>query len=107
MPGRGRPTSPWWAHFQAVHGCIQISRFLVMNLECAADFRVVRCLHCDQLLGMNFEWWGPFRFKDSFFLDQFHGERATEKLKQLVEDQMEAMGKNNNEVVQNAEHLNI
>ena len=50
MPGTGRPTSPWWAHFQAVEGCIQISRFLVIYLECAGDFRVVRCLHCDQLV---------------------------------------------------------
>ena len=50
MPGTGRPTSPWWAHFQAVEGCIQIIRFLVMNLKCAGDFRVARCLHCDQLV---------------------------------------------------------
>ena len=50
MPGTGRPTSPWWAHFQAVEGCIQISRFLVIYLECAGDFRVARCLHCDQLV---------------------------------------------------------
>ena len=25
-------------------------RFLVIYLECAGDFRVVRCLHCDQLV---------------------------------------------------------
>ena len=42
MPGTGRPTSPWWAHFKAVEGCIQIFRFLVMNLECAGDFRVAQ-----------------------------------------------------------------
>ena len=54
MPGTGRPTSPWWAHFQAVEGCIQIIRFLVMNLKCAGDFRVVRCLHSDQLVKKSF-----------------------------------------------------
>jgi hypothetical protein len=32
MPGRGRPQSFWWTHFEMVEG----------------DFRLVRCLHCQK-----------------------------------------------------------
>ena len=34
MPGRGRPTSPWWTHFQIVDG----------------DFRLVQCIHCNKMV---------------------------------------------------------
>ena len=44
----------------------------------------------------------PFlRFKDSFFLDEASGERAREVLLGLVEEQLDAMGPNNNEAQQN------
>ena len=46
----------------------------------------------------------PFlRFKDSFFLDEASGERAREVLLGLVEEQLDAMGPNNNEAQQNNE----
>ena len=44
----------------------------------------------------------PFlRFKDSFFLDEASGERAREVLLGLVEEQLDAMGPNNNEAQHN------
>ena len=44
----------------------------------------------------------PFlRFKDSFFLDEASGERAREVLLGLVEEQLVAMGPNNNEAQPN------
>ena len=46
----------------------------------------------------------PFlRFKDSFFLDEPSGERAREVLQRLVEEELVAMGPNNNEAPQNNE----
>ena len=43
------------------------------------------------------------RFKDSFFLDGPSGERAREVLQRLVEEELVAMGPNNNEAPQNNE----
>ena len=52
MPGaRGRPKSPWWSYFQTVDGRIVSSCYVLSLLSiCPGDFRVVKCLHCDQIV---------------------------------------------------------
>ena len=44
-----------------------------------------------------------FRYKHSFFLDEDAGERARQALHHLVEAELEALGGNNNEPVENGE----
>ena len=52
MPGpRGRPASPWWTHFQRVEGKIYNPlNVLSLLTTCSGDFRLARCLHCDQIV---------------------------------------------------------
>ena len=48
MPPRGRTTSPWWTHFQAVEGCTYLKDSFYS--ESLGDFRLAKCLHCDKLV---------------------------------------------------------
>ena len=50
MPGRGRPQSAWWSHFEMVGGDIFKDVDMYMIFLLPGNFRLVRCLHCNQLV---------------------------------------------------------
>ena len=97
MPGaRGRPKSLWWSHFQTVEGRI-VSACHVLSLPsiCPGDFRVVKCLHCDQIVRRGKVGCAA---KETSNSGMAHHMRSKHLLVQLIEEQVKAAaGGNNNE----------